>query len=88
MPVQVLTPDLKLTGATELTGIVASTVLVNEDSAAVEKAARKRTNLKSRYHGFAVFVSCSTGISYCKPRTLQMRLRMVCANFAAGCSGV
>ena len=46
--------------------------------------ARKRTKPKSPCHGFAAFVTCSTRISYCKRRTLRMRL---CANVAAGCSG-
>ena len=42
--------------------------------------ARKRTNLKSRCHGFVAFVTCSTRILYCKRRTLRMRLQPVCAN--------
>ena len=45
---------------------------------------RKRTNLKSHCHGFAVFITCSMQISYCEQRMLRMRLRPVCTNLATG----
>ena len=47
--------------------------------------ARKWTNPKSHSQGFAAFIACSMQISYCKQRTMRVRLsQLVCA---AGCSG-